>query len=120
MLEKAQRSLARLLNDTGISPYQFFETVINIEDVAYFSGSDDDAINYNHLKEFYQEKFKYIHDYNREMLHDYLIPKMNHIFILSYLMTNRYQQPIKCPKIGYPRGHLVRLTRIELNTFTVI
>ena len=98
MLEKAQKSLRRLLNDTGISPYQFFETVINIEDVAYFSGSDDDAINYNHLKEFYQEKFKYIHDYNREMLHDYFNPKDKSYFYIKLFDDKSLPTTFQIPK----------------------
>jgi hypothetical protein len=74
LIKRHRNSLEKVLNMSESDGYGFFESAINIHDVAYYSGTNNEIVNFKHLNEFYRRNYKEINNFNRQKLKEYFQP----------------------------------------------
>jgi hypothetical protein len=80
---KIIKSFNNLLNDSDMG-YYFYETLVSVDDIKNYSGTDDFATNYAHLKDFYLKSFKYINIEIHKRLHNYFNPINEDFFFVKF------------------------------------
>lgn len=80
---RINKLLKNLLNERDMG-YYFYETLATVEDIKRYSGTQDYETNYEHLKNFYSENFKYLNIEIHKRLHDYFNPIEKDFFFVKF------------------------------------
>jgi len=89
--------LHNLLNESDMG-YYFYETLATVEDIKQYSGTDDFETNYEHLKNFYLNSFKYLNIEIHKRLHIYFNPINEDFYFVKFYNRSSLPNQFKLSK----------------------
>lgn len=98
MNNRHRNSLEKVLNMSEPATYGFFESLISVDDVAYYSGTNNEIVIFNHLNEFYRRNYKDINSFNRQKLKEYFEPDEKEYFYLRLFDSQSLPRTFKIHK----------------------